>query len=191
VLKMKTHCERCDSSLESEAPAYICTFECTFCDKCTREMGGVCPNCSGELLARPRRGKIAVEADPPAKWSESLSGQCHCGAVSLEVANKPESLTECNCSICRRYGAQWAYYTRETARINHAPGAVSRYSWSDREIEFFHCNRCGCMTHYESMEKPPDSRIAVNTRMFTAAETAQVPVRHFDGADTWTFLDNK
>jgi hypothetical protein len=118
-----------------------------------------------------------------------LFGSCHCGAVSFELDHGPNALTDCNCSVCRRYGSLWAYYTRETARIEFAPDAVTAYSWGDRQIEFFHCKRCGCLTHYESVQKQPDSRIAVNTRMLDAADVAGIQVRHFDGADTWKYLD--
>lgn len=121
--------------------------------------------------------------------SPALSGSCHCGAVQIEVSYPPSALTECNCSICRRYGAQWAYYNRSTVRVEYAPGEVSAYLWNDREIEFYHCNNCGCLTHYESIEKEANSRIAVNTRMMPAADMAGIPVKFFDGADTWKYLE--
>lgn len=35
---------------------------------------------------------------------------CHCGAAALTVPSAPADVTECNCSICRRLGARWAYY---------------------------------------------------------------------------------
>ena len=36
--------------------AMICTFECTFCSGCVDSvLRGVCPNCGGELVARPKR----------------------------------------------------------------------------------------------------------------------------------------
>jgi hypothetical protein len=55
-LEMRPACERCDAVLAAEAPgAFICSFECTFCSACAEAMAGVCPNCGGELLARPRR----------------------------------------------------------------------------------------------------------------------------------------
>ena len=54
-LEMKTACEKCEAALDKLAEAYICSFECTFCASCTEGMGGRCPNCSGELLRRPRR----------------------------------------------------------------------------------------------------------------------------------------
>jgi hypothetical protein len=55
MLEMRPHCERCGSSLPHEARAFVCSYECTFCADCTTEMGGTCPNCGGELVARPRR----------------------------------------------------------------------------------------------------------------------------------------
>ncbi|MEK6221490.1 MAG: DUF1272 domain-containing protein [Chloroflexota bacterium] len=59
-LEMREACERCGKKLEAGGIAFICTHECTFCDDCTAEMEHVCPNCSGELVRRPR-GKVKEE----------------------------------------------------------------------------------------------------------------------------------
>lgn len=118
-----------------------------------------------------------------------ITATCHCGNVRIEVDVKPDSLTECNCSICSRYGAKWAYYTRQHARVLSAPEHMSAYLWNDRVIKFYHCNNCGCMTHYEDVEKKLDSRIAVNARMMPPEEIEGVRVRKFDGALSWKFLE--
>ena len=118
-----------------------------------------------------------------------MSGACHCGAVSFEVTNRPEQLTECNCSICHRYGVLWAYYTRTSVTITCDDLALSAYSWGDRSLEFFFCNTCGCVTHYESMERHDDSRVAVNARMLEQAEIRDIPRRKFDGAVSWKTVD--
>jgi hypothetical protein len=60
VLEMRPECERCGSPLANEAEAFICSFECTFCPDCSASFDAVCPNCSGELVARPRRVATAV-----------------------------------------------------------------------------------------------------------------------------------
>lgn len=52
---MKAACEKCDAPLGLGDEAYICSYECTFCPQCARERDRVCPNCGGELVARPRR----------------------------------------------------------------------------------------------------------------------------------------
>jgi hypothetical protein len=55
ALEMRSVCERCDAPLAADGEARICSFECTFCVSCADELAGVCPNCGGELVARPRR----------------------------------------------------------------------------------------------------------------------------------------
>jgi hypothetical protein len=55
ALEMRESCERCGVSLAHEADAVICSFECTFCRACGEQLDYVCPNCSGELVTRPRR----------------------------------------------------------------------------------------------------------------------------------------
>jgi hypothetical protein len=57
---MRPGCERCEASLGEDSPdARICSFECTFCAPCTDDdLAGVCPNCGGELLTRPRRAAV-------------------------------------------------------------------------------------------------------------------------------------
>lgn len=55
MLEMRTACERCEAGLAGDGAARICSYECTFCPACADEMGGTCPNCGGELVARPRR----------------------------------------------------------------------------------------------------------------------------------------
>jgi hypothetical protein len=55
ALEMRTACERCGAALAPDGEARICSFECTFCVSCTGELQGVCPNCGGELVARPKR----------------------------------------------------------------------------------------------------------------------------------------
>jgi uncharacterized protein len=55
ALEMRTACERCLAALAPDGAARICSYECTFCADCADAMGGICPNCGGELVPRPRR----------------------------------------------------------------------------------------------------------------------------------------
>ena len=57
ALEMRERCERCGNALVPDGDARICSFECTFCVACADSMNAVCPNCGGELVARPRRAK--------------------------------------------------------------------------------------------------------------------------------------
>jgi hypothetical protein len=56
ALELKAACEKCAAPLPpTAADARICSYECTFCARCADAMLGRCPNCGGELVARPRR----------------------------------------------------------------------------------------------------------------------------------------
>jgi hypothetical protein len=55
ALEMRQECEKCHQALAANGMAMICSYECTFCEKCAGEMKNVCPNCGGELVPRPRR----------------------------------------------------------------------------------------------------------------------------------------
>lgn len=67
MLELRPGCECCDVDLPPEsADARICSFECTFCVICAEGvLGGRCPNCGGELVARPRRPVSKLAANPP------------------------------------------------------------------------------------------------------------------------------
>jgi hypothetical protein len=68
MLKLRPNCECCNLDLPADAAnARICSFECTFCQSCADTvLHGKCPNCGGELFARPRR-----PADKLAKYPAS------------------------------------------------------------------------------------------------------------------------
>lgn len=55
ALEMREACEKCGAGLALAAAAMICSYECTFCPACATAMGNTCPNCGGDLVARPRR----------------------------------------------------------------------------------------------------------------------------------------
>jgi hypothetical protein len=116
-----------------------------------------------------------------------IEASCHCGAVRMEIAAAPEKLTSCNCSICHRLGTLWAYYTVDQVKFLSPPDATATYSWGDKALAFHHCRNCGCTTHWSGID-PGSTRIGVNSRLMPRAVTEAVPIRRFDGADTWTEL---
>jgi biotin operon repressor len=72
-LEMRSQCETCGAQLEPGGVAFICSYECTFCRSCAAVHKNVCPNCSGELVPRPRRLKTARRTSGPAHRGEHLS----------------------------------------------------------------------------------------------------------------------
>jgi hypothetical protein len=67
MLDLRPNCECCDADLPPHSrEARICSFECTFCAACAEQrLGGRCPNCGGELVARPIRPAALLAKFPP------------------------------------------------------------------------------------------------------------------------------
>src|SRR5262245_40357036 len=114
---------------------------------------------------------------------------CHCGSVRIRVVQLPRTLTRCNCSICRRYGALWAYYKPTSVQIDAPKGGLAKYSWNRRIREHHRCKWCGCVTHYTYRTRRLRGTIAVNACNFELAAIAHARVRHMDGAATGKYLD--
>jgi hypothetical protein len=127
-------------------------------------------------------------AEGDGNMSTPIDASCHCGAVHLEIDTLPETVTDCNCSICRRYGVLWAYYSPKQVHIVAASGATDIYMWDDRSIEFHRCKNCGCITHWASVDQSSD-RIGVNARLMDPDIVAAARVRKLDGAASEKYLD--
>lgn len=82
MLQLRPNCECCDKNLPPDSTeALICSFECTFCASCvTNVLKGRCPNCGGELVARPRRPAEKL-AKYPASTQRVLKAQGCAGAA--------------------------------------------------------------------------------------------------------------
>lgn len=116
-----------------------------------------------------------------------IEASCHCGAVTLALAAPPETVTDCNCSVCRRYGVLWAYYRPEQVRVEGDRG-TDTYLRGDRSIAFHRCRTCGCITHWAPVAREID-RMGVNARLMAPDVLENARVRKLDGADTEKYAD--
>jgi hypothetical protein len=118
-----------------------------------------------------------------------LSATCHCGAVKVEVPRKPRTLTNCNCSICRRYGVLWAYYKDSDVKLTAGEGATDNYSWGSNTQKFIRCKSCGCVMQWKKHVVNEKTWTGVNARNFDPDQLGNVRIRRLDGANTWKYLD--
>lgn len=68
MLELRPSCEHCNTPLPpASTEARICSFECTFCADCAENgLRGICPNCQGNLVARPIRPAAMLVKYPAA-----------------------------------------------------------------------------------------------------------------------------
>jgi len=110
-----------------------------------------------------------------------IQGSCSCGAVQWRFDGIPESATACNCTLCRRYGALWAY-DFEGQRIDVSGPTVS-YVRGQKWIEFHFCAACGCVMYWRAAVVGGNGRrrMAVNLRMSEPDSVAKIPIVRHDG----------
>jgi hypothetical protein len=116
-----------------------------------------------------------------------IQASCHCGAVQLEIDVAPQDVTDCNCSVCRRYGVLWAYYAPSQVHFTKPP-ATDTYMWDDKEIQFHRCRVCGCTSHWSPIDASMN-RMGVNARLMDPDLLRPIRVRRLDGAVTGKYLD--
>lgn len=123
-----------------------------------------------------------------------LIGLCHCGKTGWTLEGDPGSITACNCTLCRRYGALWAYdYEGERISVTGQTASYTRAEEKDPSLEILFCSTCGCVLSWRGLRLQKDGRrrIAVNLRLASPDLVAELPIDHFDGLDTFEDLPSK
>jgi hypothetical protein len=105
-------------------------------------------------------------------------GSCHCGRIQLTLREAPEDAGDCNCSLCRRIGGLWHHCHPGKVTVE---GEGVPYRQGDCTLDNWHCQTCGCTTHWTPVD-PAYPRMAVNLRMFDPALWQDLPRRFIDGA---------
>jgi hypothetical protein len=136
---------------------------------------------------------IALKANLPAniRDQDMFTAECHCGNLKLAAVEPPKSITRCNCSICHRLGALWAYYARGDVEIMTSDRPNHRYCWGEKTLTYHRCGVCGCTTHYTAAAEDGGELVAINCRMARPSDIGAVAVREFDGRVSWKYLDGQ
>lgn len=92
-----------------------------------------------------------------------MQGQCHCGAVRIEVtlADGFKTARRCDCSFCRRRGAIVVSAKRADLRVLHGQDALRLYQFGTRTAEHWFCGTCGIYTHHRRRSNPGEYGVNV------------------------------
>lgn len=123
-----------------------------------------------------------------------LTGSCHCGQNHWTLEGDPGPVTACNCTLCRRYGALWAYdYEGERIRLSGPSAAYRRADEVDPGLEILFCRECAGVLAWRGLRPRSDGRrrMAVNLRLAPPDEVAHLPIRHFDGLGAFEDLPSR
>ena len=80
----------------------------------------------------------------------TLSGRCHCGAVSYEAEGEPEHHALCHCNDCRRSAGApavgWIAFKESQVKITGSPVTYSSSEHGRRDF----CGACGTGLFYRN-----------------------------------------
>ncbi len=115
-----------------------------------------------------------------------MTGTCLCGAVRVSIDAKPDYIHDCNCSLCRKSGAAWGYFTGSSAQADGDTEAYVREDKAVPTVEIHSCRQCGTTTHFRptsSFRQTDDSTstLGVNMKLFDPDALTGVEVRYPDG----------
>jgi len=114
-----------------------------------------------------------------------LKLSCLCGQVRVEIAKRPDFINECNCMLCSKSGARWAYFHPSEVSVVGTTTGYRRDDKEDPAAEIHFCAHCGSTTHFvltpSAVAKFGNSQVGVNARLADETDLAGIELRYPDG----------
>jgi hypothetical protein len=117
-----------------------------------------------------------------------LNLSCHCGQIRVQIEKRPDHVNECNCTLCSKTGARWAYFPPSEVSVEGTTQGYCRDDKDDPAARVHFCSRCGSTTHFTLTEsavaKFGNGMMGVNMGLADERELAGLELRYPDGR-TW------
>ena len=110
-----------------------------------------------------------------------LVATCHCGRARIRLPRKPDSVIQCNCTLCTKTGFRGVYFAPEEVAIEGEFDAYIRSDLKQAYLANHRCKTCGVLTHWTLLGEPPHKRMGINARLLDEAVVEDLPIKHVDG----------
>ena len=116
-----------------------------------------------------------------------MTNTCACGSVTVTVKRKPDFVNDCDCTLCRKSGGVWGYFTSEEVNVDGRTMAFARADKAVPIVEIHSCAVCGSTTHsrltdaYKAEHDGVD-QVGVNMRLFDIEQLDGVEIRYPNGS---------
>ncbi|MEW6452280.1 MAG: GFA family protein [Pseudomonadota bacterium] len=112
---------------------------------------------------------------------KTYSGGCHCGAVQYELTTELTGAMECNCSICAKRGALWAFAKPEQMRLLKGENTLADYQFGKKRIHHLFCENCGVSSFSRGTGPDGSLTYAINVRCLEGVDPSALKITPFDG----------
>ena len=110
---------------------------------------------------------------------------CLCGQIRVKTAKRPDFIHACNCTLCAKSGARWAYFHPSEVSVEGTATGYSRADKDDPSAQIQFCAQCGATTHFtltpSAAAKFGNSMMGVNMWLADEADLAGIELRYPDG----------
>jgi hypothetical protein len=114
-----------------------------------------------------------------------MTVSCLCGTSRVELKKRPDFIHECNCTLCAKSGARWAYFHPSEVGVDGATAGYSRDDKDNPAAELRFCANCGATTHFvlteSAVAKFGNTLMGVNLRLADERDLAGIELRYPDG----------
>jgi hypothetical protein len=110
---------------------------------------------------------------------------CLCGQIRIGTEKRPDYIHECNCALCTKSGARWAYFHPSEVSVEGDSAGYSREDKDDPAAEIRFCVKCGSTTHFTLTQSAAarfgNTLMGVNMRLADESGLAGIELRFPDG----------
>lgn len=108
-------------------------------------------------------------------------GGCHCGRVRYEATSDLAQAADCNCSICMKRGAVWAFVRAPQFKLVQGEDALTDYQFGKKNIHHLFCSSCGVGSFSRGLAPNGEDTFAINVNCIDDIDLANLKLTPFDG----------
>ena len=113
--------------------------------------------------------------------TQKLKGSCHCGAIAYVAEVDPAGAIVCNCSICARLGAVWAFSPKSSFTLLKGEGKQGDYQFNKHVLHHRFCPTCGIESYAEGQGKDGSPMVGINLRCCEGVDVNKLSPKQMDG----------
>jgi len=113
--------------------------------------------------------------------AKTYQGGCHCGRVRYQATAELKQVIECNCSICAKRGALWAFVLAPQFKLLKGKDVLVDYQFGKKQLHHLFCPSCGIGSFSQGRAPDGNDTFAINARCLDDVDVAALERKAFDG----------
>ena len=101
--------------------------------------------------------------------------------MRFEALSTLTPVVTCNCSICAKRGALWAFVKAPHFRLLQGGDALPDYQFGARKLHHLFCSACGIGSYSRGVDSAGQDTFAVNVRCLDGVDPDGLTLTPFDG----------